>query len=70
MWFALPLWEMLANQPCIELAFTSISSSGALVSSYSFRSVEGLLWGAEPIFKLGPALQQADAPYLDHATPY
>ncbi len=28
---------------------------------YRFRSVEGLLWGAEPRFKLRPALQQADA---------
>jgi hypothetical protein len=26
-----------------------------------FRSVEGLLWGAEPRFELGPALRQADA---------
>jgi hypothetical protein len=25
----------------------------------SFRSVEGLLWGAEPRFELGPAVQQA-----------
>ncbi len=28
---------------------------------HRFRSVEGLLWGAEPRFELGPALQQADA---------
>jgi hypothetical protein len=27
---------------------------------HGFRSVEGLLWGAEPRFELGPALQQAD----------
>jgi hypothetical protein len=27
----------------------------------SARSVEGLLWGAEPRFELGPALQQANA---------
>jgi hypothetical protein len=32
--------------------------------------VEGLLWGAEPRFELGPALQQADALYcLTHAAP-
>ena len=28
---------------------------------HRFRSAEGLLWGAEPRFELGPALQQADA---------
>ncbi len=28
---------------------------------HCFRSVEGLLWGAEPRFELGPAVQQADA---------
>jgi hypothetical protein len=28
---------------------------------HGFRSVEGLLWGAEPRFELWPALQQADA---------
>ena len=28
---------------------------------HRFRSVEGLLWGAEPRFELRPALQQADA---------
>jgi hypothetical protein len=28
---------------------------------HRFCSVEGLLWGAEPRFELGPALQQADA---------
>ncbi len=28
---------------------------------HGFRSVEGLLWGAEPKFELGPAVQQADA---------
>ncbi len=28
---------------------------------HGFRSVEGLLWGAEPRYELGPALQQADA---------
>ncbi len=27
---------------------------------HRFRSLEGLLWGAEPRFELGPALQQAD----------
>jgi hypothetical protein len=26
-----------------------------------FRSVEGLLWGAEPRFELGPPIQHADA---------
>jgi hypothetical protein len=30
-------------------------------SLHCFRSVEGLLWGAEPRFELGPAKQQADA---------
>jgi hypothetical protein len=31
-------------------------------SPHCFRSVEGLLvWGAEPRFELGPAIQQADA---------
>ncbi len=29
-------------------------------SPHCFRSVEGLLWGAEPRFELGPAIQQAD----------
>jgi hypothetical protein len=28
---------------------------------HGFRSVEGLLWGAEPRFELWPAFQQADA---------
>jgi hypothetical protein len=28
---------------------------------HCFRSVESLLWGAEPSFEPGPALQQADA---------
>jgi hypothetical protein len=28
---------------------------------HCIRSVEGLLWGAEPRFKLGPAVQQANA---------
>ncbi len=28
---------------------------------HCIRSVEGLLWGAEPRFELGPAVQQADA---------
>ena len=28
---------------------------------HRFRSVEGLLWCAEPRFELGPALQQCDA---------
>jgi hypothetical protein len=28
---------------------------------HRFRSVESLLWGAEPIFELGLALQLADA---------
>ncbi len=28
---------------------------------HCFRSVKSLLWGAEPRFELGPALQQADA---------
>jgi hypothetical protein len=27
---------------------------------HGFRSVEGLLWGAQPRFELGPAVQQAD----------
>ncbi len=31
------------------------------LSPHCFRSVEGLLWGAEPRFELGPAIQQADA---------
>ncbi len=30
-------------------------------SPHCFRSVEGLLWGAEQGFELGPAIQQADA---------
>ncbi len=29
--------------------------------SHCFRSVQGLVWGAEPRFEFGPALQQADA---------
>jgi hypothetical protein len=37
------------------------SSRTASCCLHRFRSVEGLLWGAEPRFKLGPALQQADA---------
>ncbi len=37
------------------------SSRTASCCLHSFRSVEGLLWGAEPRFELGPALQQADA---------
>jgi hypothetical protein len=28
---------------------------------HGFRSAEGLLWGADQRFELGPALQQADA---------
>ena len=28
---------------------------------HCIRSVEGLLWGAEPRFELGPAVQQANA---------
>jgi hypothetical protein len=28
---------------------------------HGFRSVEGLLWGAEPRFELRPAVQEADA---------
>ncbi len=36
------------------------SSSAVSCFPHSFRSVEGLLWGAEPRFELGPALQQAD----------
>jgi hypothetical protein len=38
---------------------------------HSFRSVEGLLWGAEPRFELGPAIEQADTPHpsLCHAAP-
>ncbi len=35
--------------------------STALVVLITFRSVEGLLWGTEPRFELGPAVQQADA---------
>ncbi len=36
---------------------------GEYLSCYlhCFRSVDGLLWGAEPRFELGPAVQQADA---------
>ncbi len=30
-------------------------------SPHCFRSVEGHLWGAEPRFELGPAVQQADS---------
>jgi hypothetical protein len=37
------------------------SSRTASCCLHRFRSVEGLLWGAEPRFELGPALQQADA---------
>ncbi len=39
---------------------------------HRFRSVEGLLWGAEPRFELGPAFQQFFKPtryYLCHAAP-
>ncbi len=44
---------------------------------HCIRSVEGLLWGVEPRFELGPAVQQADAllseprrtHYLSHAAP-
>jgi hypothetical protein len=35
--------------------------STTLVVLIAFRSVEGLLWGAEPRFELGPAVQQAGA---------
>jgi hypothetical protein len=37
------------------------SSRTASCCLHRFRSVEGLLWGAEPRYELGPALQQADA---------
>ncbi len=37
------------------------SSRTASCNLHRFRSVEGLLRGAEPRFELGPALQQADA---------
>ncbi len=37
------------------------SWSTTLVVLIAFRSVEGLLWGAEPRFELGPAVQQAGA---------
>jgi hypothetical protein len=36
------------------------SSSTTLEILIAVRSVEGTLWGAEPRFELGPALQQAD----------
>ncbi len=36
------------------------SSRTASCYLHRFRSVEGLLWGAEPRFKLGHALQRAD----------
>jgi hypothetical protein len=36
-------------------------SSSAPWFPHGFSSVEGLLWGAEPRFELGPALHQADA---------
>ncbi len=43
------------------------TTRAALVFPHSFRLVAGLLWGAEPRFELGPALQQAA---LSHAAPY
>jgi hypothetical protein len=40
--------------------FIYYSYSTTLDVLTAFRSVEGLLWGAEPRFELGPAVQQAD----------
>jgi hypothetical protein len=37
-------------------------SSSIPCGPHAFRSVEGLLWGAEPRFELWPALLKADAP--------
>ncbi len=50
------------NRVDIQCLYTVYySSSTLLLSSWLPLGVEGLLWGAEPRFELGPALQQADA---------
>ncbi len=45
------------------------SKNASCCCLHRFRSVEGVLWGAEPRFELGPALQQADGLLLCHAEP-
>ncbi len=46
-----------------DIQYFFIYTTGRVPSCYPhcFCSVEGLLWGPEPRFELGPAVQQADA---------
>ncbi len=49
------------NRADIQYFIYTTRRAPLLLSSLLFRSVEGLLWGAEPRFELGPAVQQAGA---------
>ncbi len=67
------------------ISYIYYSLSTTLVLLIAIRSVESLLWGAEPRFEPGPAVQQAGAllsephrtlnlshtaPYLSHTAPF
>ncbi len=47
------------NRADIQYIYFSLSTT--LVVLIAFRSIEGLLWVAEPKFEPGPAVQQAGA---------
>ncbi len=49
------------NRADIQYFIYTTRRSTTLVVLIAFRSVEGLLWGAEPRFEPGPAVQQAGA---------
>jgi hypothetical protein len=56
-----PFWRKICKNCTDFLARNVRFGSGTFIPDpHGFRSVGGLLWGTEPRFELGPALQQAD----------
>ncbi len=55
------MWKRWRYYPHLTVYITVLLVEYHSCFPHCFRSVDGLLWGAEPRFELGPSLQQADA---------
>jgi hypothetical protein len=57
----LPLFFFILGEHTYTIYIYNSLRTASCCCLHRFRSVENILWGAEPRFELGPALQQADA---------
>jgi hypothetical protein len=60
-WHAATLFYLFLHKSSRHTMFIYPTPRIPSCCPHGYRSVEGLLWGAEPRLELGPALQQADA---------